>query len=200
MPTVTAPESPTAPAPNRIRARGTFVAGIAIILLGAGAALLPVEQGISPDVIGVLLLAAGLIELVAGSLRRETRVLAMAAGGITAAAGLLFVIDQEARFIPTVNIIIAWLILRSIALAIASPRTDGTVRRWTLIAAATDFLLGIVLLIGLSLATVVILLFGPTPAIVATFSWIIALSLVATGLLMLEIASCERSAAESADD
>lgn len=198
MPPVTASDSSPARAPSLIRARGTFVAGIAIMLLGAGAALLPVEDGISPDVVGVLLLAAGLIELVAGSLRRETRLLAMAAGGITAAAGLLFVIDQEARFVPTVNIIIAWLILRSIALAVASPRTDGSVRRWTLIAAMTDFLLGIVLLIGLSLATVVILLFGPTPAIVATFSWIIALSLVATGLLLLEIASCERSVAEGA--
>jgi len=184
--------------PSRVRARGTFVAGIAIILLSAGAALLPAEDGISSDVIGVLLLAAGLIELVAGSLRRETRILAMAAGGITAAAGLLFVIDQQARFIPTVNIIIAWLVLRSIALAVASQRTDGSVRRWTLIAAATDFLLGIILLVGLSLATIVILLFGPTPAIVATFSWIVALSLVTTGLLMLEIASCERSVAESA--
>jgi hypothetical protein len=198
MPPVTASDSSAARSPSRIRARGTYVAGIAIILLSAGAALLPAEEGISSDVIGVLLLAAGLIELVAGSLRRETRLLAMAAGGITAAAGLLFVIDQQARFIPTVNIIIAWLVLRSIALAIASQHTGGSVRRWTLIAAATDFLLGVVLLVGLSLATIVILLFGPTPALVATFSWIIALSLVATGLLMLEIASCERSAAESA--
>ncbi|HVM37397.1 MAG TPA: hypothetical protein VM265_03290 [Sphingomicrobium sp.] len=195
---MTASDSMAARSPSRVRARGTFVAGIAIILLSAGAALLPAEDGISSDVIGVLLLAAGLIELVAGSLRRETRILAMAAGGITAAAGLLFVIDQQARFIPTVNIIIAWLVLRSIALAVASQRTDGSVRRWTLIAAATDFLLGIILLVGLSLATIVILLFGPTPAIVATFSWIVALSLVTTGLLMLEIASCERSVAESA--
>ena len=198
MTPVTASDSMAARSPSRVRARGTFVAGIAIILLSAGAALLPAEDGISSDVIGVLLLAAGLIELVAGSLRRETRILAMAAGGITAAAGLLFVIDQQARFIPTVNIIIAWLVLRSIALAVASQRTDGSVRRWTLIAAATDFLLGIILLVGLSLATIVILLFGPTPAIVATFSWIVALSLVTTGLLMLEIASCERSVAESA--
>lgn len=199
MPPVTASDHSAARS-SLIRARGTYVAGIAIILLSAGAALLPAEQGISSDVIGVLLLAAGLIELVAGSLRRETRILAMTAGGVTAAAGLLFVIDQQARFIPTVNIIIAWLVLRSIALAIASQHTGGSVRRWTLIAAATDFLLGVVLLIGLSLATLVILLFGPTPAIVATFSWIIALSLVATGLLMLEIASCERSVADSGRD
>ena len=60
---------------------------------------------------------------------------------------------------------------------------------------ATDFVLGLVLLIGLSLSTVVVLLFGPTPAVVASFAWIVALSFVATGLLLLEVASCERSGA-----
>lgn len=185
-------------APSRIRARGIGVAGVAVILLSAGAALLPAEKGISSDVIGALLLAAGLIEIIAGSLRRETRIPTMAAGGITALAGLLFTLDQDSRFFPMVNIVIAWLALRGIALVLASQGAAGSVRKWTLIAAATDFLLAIVLLIGLSLATVVILLFGPTPAIVASFSWIVALSLVATGLLLLEIASCERDSAASA--
>jgi hypothetical protein len=40
-------------------------------------------------------------------------------------------------------------------------------------------------------------LFGPTPAIVATFAWILALSFVATGLLLLEVASCAREATEA---
>ena len=172
------------------------VAGIAIILLSAGAALLPAEKGISADVIGALLLAAGLLELVAGSLRRETRAYAMAAGAITAIAGLLFLLNSDARFFPIVNIVIAWLFIRSAVLAITSPQVAGSVRRWTIIAAATDFLLGLVLLIGLSLASVVILLFGPTPQIVATFAWVVALSFVATGLLLLEVASCEREATQ----
>jgi len=176
----------------RVRARGLSVAGVAIILLSAGAALLPAEKGISSDVIGALLLAAGLIEVIAGSLRRETRLLAMAAGSITALAGLLFLLNRDARFFPTVNIVVAWLFLRSILLAIASRRADGSVRTWSSIAAAIDFLLALVLLVGLSLASVVVLLFGPTPAIVASFSWIVALSFVATGLLLLEVASCIR--------
>ena len=46
-------------------------AGIAIILLSAGAALLPAGKSISSDMIGGLLVAAGLIEAVAGTLRRE---------------------------------------------------------------------------------------------------------------------------------
>ena len=47
---------------DRARARGIRVAGLAIILLGAGALFLPAEKGISSDVIGAMLVAAGLIE------------------------------------------------------------------------------------------------------------------------------------------
>ena len=65
---------------DRARARGIRVAGIAIIILAAGAALLPAGKSISSDMIGGLLVASGLIEAVAGSLRREVRLLAMAAG------------------------------------------------------------------------------------------------------------------------
>lgn len=182
--------------PHRHRARGIGVAGIAIILLSTGAALLPAEKGISADVIGALLVAAGLLEVVAGSLRRETRLLTMAAGGVTAIAGLIFLLNRDARIFPMINIVIAWLFARAAVLVFASRLTGGSVRTWTSIAAATDFLLGLVLLIGLSLASVVILLFGPTPDMVASFAWIVALSFVATGLLLLEIASCVRDGSE----
>jgi hypothetical protein len=121
----------------------------------------------------------------------------MLAGGVTVLAGLLFLYDQQSRFFPIVNIVIGWLALRSVILAVMSRRVDGSVRTWTSIAAATDFLLALVLLVGLSLSSVVVLLFGPTPAIVATFAWILALSFVATGLLLLEVASCEREAGET---
>lgn len=170
-------------------------AGVAMILLSAGAALLPVDKGISSGMIGGLLLAAGLIELAAGSLRRDTRDLAMLAGGLTIVAGLLFLLDRESKFFPIVNIVIGWLALRGVILGVKSRRVEGSVRTWTSIAAATDFLLALVLLVGLSLSSVVVLLFGPTPAIVASFAWIVALSFVATGLLLLEVASCEREAA-----
>lgn len=182
---------------SRARARWMSIAGVAMILLSAGAALLPVEKGISGSTIGALLLAAGLIEIAAGSLRRDTRDLAMLAGGITVLAGLLFLLNREARFFPTVNIVIGWLALRSVILAFKSRRVSDSIRTWTTVAAATDLLLGMVLLLGLSLSSVVVLLFGPTPAIVATFAWIVALSFVATGMLLLEVASCEREEAAS---
>ena len=49
---------------------------------------------------------------------------------------------------------------------------------------------------ALLICAVVVLLFGPTPAIVASFAWIVALSFVATGLLLLEVASCEREGSD----
>jgi hypothetical protein len=181
---------------DRARTRLMSAAGVAMIVLSAGAALLPVEKGISAAVIGALLLVAGLIEVGAGSLRRDTRDLAMLAGGITILAGLLFLLNRESRFFPIVNIVIGWLALRSVILAVKSRRVGGSVRTWTSVAAATDFLLALVLLVGLSLSSVVVLLFGPTPAIVASFAWIVALSFVATGLLLLEVASSEREGSD----
>jgi hypothetical protein len=179
------------------RARWMSIAGVAMIVLSAGAALLPVEKGISGGVIGLLLLTAGVIELAAGSLRRDTRDLAMLAGGLTILAGVLFLLNRESRFFPIVNIVIGWLVLRSIILGVKSRRVHGSVRTWTSVAAATDFLLALVLIVGLSLSSVVVLLFGPTPAIVASFAWVVALSFVATGLLLLEVASCHREGSDA---
>ena len=181
---------------DRARAARIAGAGIVIILLAAGAALLPVlEPRAGSTVIGSLLLVAGVVEAFAGSFRRDTRGPAMIAGAVTIVAGILFFIDRNSRIFPTVNIVIAWLLIRSVVLFVASRRTGGSVRMWLTISAATDLLIGILLLVGLSLSTAVVILFGPTPAIIASFAWVLALSFVATGLLLLEVASCERESA-----
>ena len=177
---------------GRNRARALHVAGIAIILLSAGAALLPAGKSISSDLIGGLLISAGLIEAIAGALRREARPLAMAAGCVTALAGLLFILNPTTHFFPTVSIVIVWLFARALMLALAIRLTDGSVRTWTAISAGTDLLLGLLLVAGLSITTIVISLFGPTEPLVASFSWFLAASFVVNGLLLLEVASCER--------
>ena len=178
------------PLSDRNRARALRVAGIAIILLSAGAVLLPAGKRISSDMIGGLLIAAGLIEAVAGSLRREVRAFAMTAGGVTALAGLIFVVNHETHFFPTVILVIAWLLIRSVILAAASLESGGSVRVWTALSAGMDFLLGVLLIAGLSITTVVISLFGPTPWLIASFAWFVAASFIVNGLLLLEVASC----------
>jgi hypothetical protein len=172
--------------------RGLRVAGIAIILLSAGAALLPADKGISSDMIGGLLIAAGLIEVIAGSLRSEVRELAMASGGVTVLAGLLFIVNPETQFFPTVVPIIAWLLLRCAILGVASSRVEGSVRRWMAFSAGVDLLLAVLLITGLSIAALVVSVFGPTPQLIASFAWIVAASFITTGLMLLEVASCER--------
>lgn len=167
------------------------MAGIAIVLLAVGAALLPAGKTISSDMIGGLLISAGMIEAVAGSLRRDVRPYAMASGGVTALAGLLFLLNPETHFFPTVTPVIAWLLLRSLILAIASRETGGSVRVWTGLSGGVDFLLALLLITGLSVSTLVISVFGPTPELVASFAWVVAASFVVNGMLLLEVASCE---------
>ena len=180
---------------DRIRARGTRVAGIAIILLSIGAALLPAGKSISSDMIGALLIAAGLIEVTAGALRRAVRPFAMAARVVTALAGLLFVIDPETHFFPRVVPIIGWLLLRSLILIAGSHESTGSVRMWTALSAGMDFLLALLLAAGLSISTIIISLFGPTPELVASFAWVLAASFVVSGVLLLEVASCAEDSA-----
>ena len=179
-----------------MRARALRVAGIAIILLGAGAAFLPAGKTIASDIIGGLLIAAGAIETVAGSLRRELRTFAMAAGIVTAAAGLLFIVSPEAHFFPRVFPIAGWLVVRSLILGVSLTRVDGSVRALDGdIGLGLDLMLGVLLIAGLSIATIVISVFGPTPELIAAFAWVLAASFVVNGLMLLEVASCERELA-----
>jgi hypothetical protein len=172
---------------------------VAIILLSAGAAILPAGKTISADMIGGLLIAAGLIEAVAGSLRREVRPFAMAAGGVTALAGLVFLINPETHFFPMVTPVIAWLLLRSLILVVAAAESGGSVRAWTAFSAGMDFLLAVVLIAGLSISTLVVSIFGPTPELVASFAWVLAASFVVNGLLLLEVASAAREGTSPPD-
>ena len=181
-----------------LASRGRWIAasGWLIILLGAGAALLPMlERRGGAIVIGVLLIAGGLIEILAGSLRHSARPLAVITGAVTILAGTLFATETATRFfLPAVTIVMGWLFVRAILLSLTSRLTGGGVRRWTLIAAATDFLLALVLLVGIQIASLVVALLGVTEPLIASFAWILALSFVATGLMVLEVASCARAA------
>ena len=179
-----------------VRARALRVAGIVIILLGVAAAVLPAGKTISSDMIGGLLIAAGLLETVAGTLRLRTRPFVMAAGTVTALAGLLFVMNPETHLFPRVWPIIGWLLVRSIILAAATAETGGSVRLWTAFSAGMDFLLAILLIAGLSIATIVIDVFGPTRELIASFAWILAASFVVNGLMLLQVASCAEVAAD----
>jgi hypothetical protein len=139
---------------------------------------------------------AGLIEVAAGLLRRDGGAFAIAAGAVTTLAGLLFLINRTSQFFPTINLVAAWLLLRSLVLLVATIRAGGPVKTWIGISAATDFLLGLLLVAGLSISGLVVSVFGPTPQLIASFAWVFALSFIITGTLLLQVASCERDSAD----
>ena len=169
-------------------------AGILIVMLALGAALLPLERGLPGRlVVGYLLLAAGLIELCAALARRIHKPTAAIAGAATVLAGLRLVLDPNAGFFPVLNLVILWLVVRAAALAFAATRSGAPLRSWLVLAGATDFALAVLLLSGLPIAIVVAGLFGPTSEIIATFAWILAVSFVATGSLLIAAAPIEAS-------
>jgi hypothetical protein len=96
------------------------------------------------------------------------------------------------RFVPAVYVIIGWLGVRSLVLAASGLLARRSLRAWTLLSAATDFVLALIVLIGLSAATFAVALFGPTPLVISSFAWVLALSFVVTGTYLLEVASTER--------
>ena len=186
---------PTTASALPARAKWIATAGWFILLLSAGSALLPlVGRAQGATIIGILLVLAGLAELFAGSLRHDTRRLAMLAGALTTLAGILFATESSTHFLSTLTIIAGWLFLRSIVLMLAAKLEQGSVRTWTGLAALTDLVLALILAVGLSIASLIVSLFGATPPMIASFAWILALSFIATAMLLLEVASCARAA------
>ena len=177
------------------RARWIATSGWFILLLSAGSALLPLYgKTYGSAIIATLLVLAGITEIFAGSLRHETRRLAMLAGAITTVAGILFATGSATHFLSTLSIIAGWLFLRSVVLILAARLERGSVRGWTALSAATDFVLALVVTVGLSIATLIVALFGATPPMIASFAWVLALSFIATAMLLLQVASCAREA------
>ena len=175
------------------RARKIAAAGWFVLVLSAGAALLPwVRPAHGAIIIGALLLMAGIAEIYAGMVRHETRKLAMLAGLVTMLAGLLFATEPGTHFLSTLTIISAWLILRSLVLFLAAGLEKGSVRKWSAYSATMDFVLALILIAGFSIAALVVALFGATPPLVASFAWVLAFSFVVNGLLLLEVASVAR--------
>ena len=172
------------------------IAGVLILLLAVAAAILPAERGMPGRIIvGGLLLAAGVIELGATLARRIHKPSAAIAGAATVLAGIRLVADPNAGFFPVLNMVILWLVVRAAALAFAASRCRPPLQGWFMLSAATDFLLAVMLLAGLPIALIVAGLFGPTSEIIATFSWILAVSFVATGAFLIAAApieACER--------
>lgn len=182
---------------GHVRASLIAGAGALIIVISLASALLPLARGLSnAAILGTMMVAAGTLEVLAATLRTSNRVAAALPGLATIAAGALFAVEPFGAFVPAVRLVIGWLTVRGLLLAVTSLDVRGSVRVWTILAAATDLSLSAILYIGLSASSITILFFGLTGEIVGSFAWVVALSFVATGMLLLEVAAC--GAAEAA--
>ena len=167
-------------------------AGITILLTSAGVALLPVANPVGgTTIVGWLLLVVGIVEMFAGALRTQARTYSIAAGLATSIAGCIFLFYTIEHFFSEIYILIAWLATRAVMLLLSAEHSDGTVKLWLFASAATDFFIALFLLEGISISSLTVALFGPTPQIAFGFSWVVAVSLVVNGCMMLELAASE---------
>lgn len=139
------------------------------------------------------MICAGLAEMAGGSLRSAHRLAAILPGAVTLAAGFLFSAEPFDAFLAMVHLVIGWLAARAALLLVASLDAKGPVRLWSLIAAGTDLSLAAILFIGLTATSFPIALFGVSKEIFGGFAWVLALSFVVTGLLLIEIGAFEAS-------
>jgi uncharacterized membrane protein HdeD (DUF308 family) len=169
-------------------------AGYAVILASAAAALLPAgefENG--PIIVGSLMLFVGLLEILGNLLRASGRRAGTAAGLASVAAGALIFAQPVSSFLTTVYVFIGWLLVRALLLGISAIENVGPIRRLTSMAAVVDLILAGVVWTGLTASTLVIALFGPTKPIIADFAWVVAISFVGSGLLLVKLASEQSS-------
>jgi uncharacterized membrane protein HdeD (DUF308 family) len=170
------------------------IAGVLIFLLAFGSALLPSARHIPAHlVIGLLLGAAGAIELVAVFARRGHHISAGIAAGASVLAGLRLLVDPNINFLTILNFVVLWLVVRSAALFFSARHSARPLCTWVYLAAAVDLGLAILLLAGLPVAVLIYGLFGTTDEIVATFAWVFAASFIAAGWLLIAAAPLEGS-------
>lgn len=181
-------QSPDARPRDVIRA-----AGVAVIMASGLAALLPAatfDNG--PLVVGGLMFVVGLLEIMAHLLRPSDRRAAIAAGLASAGAGLLLILQPTTSFLTTVFVLIGWLLLRGLLLVLSAAENAGSTSRAALLTAMVDLVLAGMLWAGLAASTLVIALFGPTKPIIADFAWMLAISFVGAGLLLVKVANEQR--------
>ena len=170
--------------------RWGLAAGCLTMALAVAAALLPVvDWGPTARVVGWLLFLARLAQMAFGARReRSVRLTLIVSGLLTAAAGLAFIANPLAPYFPVANVVTLWLLVRGAwvlgrATLIKVPRSPF----WLGASGAMDLVLGLLLASGLPVALLVVGMFGPTPAIVARFSLVLAASLLVTGLAEIAI-------------
>jgi len=181
--------------------RWMSTSGVLMVLLAALAALLPlVNWAPKGGLVGWLLFLTGAAEFTLGIQveRGLLRIATLGSAVLTAAAGCIFIANPLASYFPVANVVTLWLVLRAAwILATASLLRSPPTSLWIGLSGVVDLLLAGVLAAGLPVALLVVTLFGPTPYVVAKFSFILATSFLVTGMCYLAIGRGQRAAGRS---
>ena len=174
----------------------TLTSGVLTLSLALVAILLPLVGKIPGQaLVGWLLLAGGLFEAAAGSRRGDAAGgAAIASGMVTLLAGALFLASPYVGVYSVSWVVMAWLIVRGCLILAAAHSIEhaSATRAWLGFSGGADLVLGIALVVGLPVAGLIIVLFGPTLEVLAGLGLILSISFLVSGVSQMAIAMDER--------
>lgn len=176
----------------------TIPCGLFKILLAAVALALPLTHvHVLPRLVGWMLLAGGLSELLLSWTGRHswTGRLAFASGALTIALAALFISAPWSGLHPLAPFVMIWFLLRGIlSLDTGFQSRFGPTANWTwlLVRGFVDLGLGLALMAGAPLAMFAILIFGEVREFVTVFSAALAASFAVAGVGLVAIGLSQR--------
>lgn len=178
--------------------RWTLACGLLKIGLAVAAMALPLLAGhpLAP-MVGWILSIGGLAELLLGWVGQRSllRSLTLASGGVTLAAGILFLTSEINGLLQLSTIIATWLVARgivSLEIGLRTYRTLATDWLWVTLRGITDLGLGLLLWIGIPISMMSLIAFGESADIVTPFSAILSLSFAVAGIGLVVIGFGQR--------
>lgn len=176
----------------------TLACGLLKIGLAVAAMALPLLAGhpLAP-MVGWILSIGGLAELLLGWVGQRSllRSLTLASGGVTLAAGILFLTSEINGLLQLSTIIATWLVARgivSLEIGLRTYRTLATDWLWVTLRGITDLGLGLLLWIGIPISMMSLIAFGESADIVTPFSAILSSSFAVAGIGLVVIGFGQR--------
>lgn len=176
----------------------TIACALVTMALGAAAVILPLSQNRPlAESAGWILLIGGVVEALLGTTcaRSPLGRAALLSGGLSTVAGLAFVVGGWSGLFPLTTMVMLWLFLRSLVLIVQGLRGRGKmppIGYWLMVRGIADAALGATLLLSLPIIAFIVLAFGGSKEAVTTFSGLLSISFIVTGISLLAIALAQR--------
>jgi len=176
----------------------TLACGLITMALGAAAVLLPLSQDRPlAESAGWILLIGGVVEALLGTtcVRSCLGRAALLSGGLSGITGLIFVLGGWSELFPMTTVVMLWLFLRSLVLIVHGLRGGRElppIGNWLLVRGIADAALGATLLLSLPIIALLVFAFGGSKEAITTFSGLLSISFIVTGISLLGTAFAER--------